>query len=128
MPRPKKRILINGAVVLQIQSSQINKQHCCSPADPRQFSSALTEDEKGRPLDVAPPVFTHGTKISKRKQVANVGDTFKVSCEALGSPQPEIFWFKDGQHIDEPVHYKRGKSTVEFAVMGTADSGVYTCR
>ena len=47
-------------------------------ADPRQFSSALTEDENGRPLDVAPPVFTHGTKISKRKQVANVGDTFKV--------------------------------------------------
>ena len=96
--------------------------------DPRQFSASLTEDEHGRPLDVAPPVFTHSTKISKRKQVANVGDTFKVSCEALGSPQPEIFWFKDGQHIDEPVHYKRGKSTVEFAVMGTADSGVYTCR
>ena len=46
--------------------------------DPRQFSSSLSEDENGRPLDVAPPVFTHDTRISKRKKVANVGDTFKV--------------------------------------------------
>jgi hypothetical protein len=79
-------------------------------------------------LDVAPPVFTYSTKSSQRKHTANVGDTFKVSCEALGSPQPEIFWFKDGQHIDESVHYQRGKSTVEFSVLGTADSGVYSCR
>ena len=78
--------------------------------------------------DVAPPVFTYETRASRKRHVKSVGDTFKVSCEALGSPQPEIFWFKDGQHIDESVHYQRGKSTVEFSVLGTADSGVYSCR
>jgi len=64
----------------------------------------------------------------KRCFLKKIGDTFKVSCEALGSPEPEIFWFKDGQHIDEHVHYKRGRSTVEFNIFGTADGGVYTCR
>ena len=39
-----------------------------------------------------------------------------------------MFWFKDGQHIDESVHYKRGRSILEFQVMGTADAGVYSCR
>ena len=78
--------------------------------------------------DVAPPVFTRETKSSQRRFSKTIGDTFKVTCEALGSPQPDIFWFKDGQHIDETVHYQRGRSIVEFQVMGTADSGVYSCR
>ena len=84
-------------------------------------------DGSGQP-EVAPPVFTVDTTISQRNHKKSVGETFKVSCEALGSPQPEIFWFKDGQHIHEPVHYQRGRSTVELNVMGPADSGMYTCR
>ena len=66
--------------------------------------------------------------MSQRRYSTNIGDTFKATCEALGSPQPDIFWFKDGQHIDESVHYQRGRSIVEFQVMGTADAGVYSCR
>ena len=73
-------------------------------------------------------MFTYETKASKRQYTKSIGETFKVSCEALGSPQPEIYWFKDGQHIDESVHYQSGRSTVEFNVMGTADAGVYSCR
>ena len=96
--------------------------------DPRQFPKSLMDPNgSGRP-DVAPPVFTVDTTIALRKHKKSVGETFKVSCEALGSPQPEIFWFKDGQHIHEPVHYQRGRSTVELNVMGPADSGLYTCR
>ena len=78
--------------------------------------------------EVAPPVFTRETKIATKSFSLKPGDTFKVSCEALGSPQPEIFWFKDGQHIDNNVHYQRGKSTLEFNIMGTADSGTYMCK
>jgi hypothetical protein len=72
--------------------------------------------------------MTYETRASPLFHTKLVGDTFKVSCEALGNPQPEIFWFKDSQHIDESVHFQKGKSTVEFSVMGTADAGVYTCR
>ena len=79
-------------------------------------------------MSVAPPMFTFDTKESQKIFDKKIGDTFKVSCEALGSPEPEIFWFKDGHHIDENVHYKRGRSTVEFSIFGTADAGVYTCR
>ena len=91
--------------------------------DPRRLPPGIGEDE-----EVAPPVFTYETKKSKRQYTKSVGDTFRVTCEALGSPKPEIFWFKDGQHIDESVHYQQGKSILEFSVMGTADAGVYTCR
>ena len=91
--------------------------------DPRSLPSDIDES-----LEVAPPAFTHDTKVASKVFIKNIGDTFKVSCEALGSPEPEIFWFKDGQHIVENVHHRRGRSTVEFSIFGTADSGVYTCR
>ena len=79
-------------------------------------------------LMLAPPVFTHETRHTPRRHVKNVGDTFTVFCEALGSPQPEISWFKDGQPIDESVRgaYK-GRSHLEFSILGSADSGTYTC-
>lgn len=76
---------------------------------------------------VAAPVFTQETKMAKRHQVLSVGDSFEVGCEALGSPEPEIFWFKDGQRITESVQYHQGRSILEFSILGTADSGVYTC-
>ena len=98
-------------------------------ADRRQLPTSYLEGDGQNLLpEVAPPVFTYETRTSLHHHQLQTGDTFKVSCQALGSPQPEIFWFKDGQHIDENVHYQRGKSTVEFSVLGTADSGVYTCR
>lgn len=65
--------------------------------------------------------------MAKRHQVLSVGDSFEVGCEALGSPEPEIFWFKDGQRITESVQYHQGRSILEFSILGTADSGVYTC-
>ncbi|XP_059082808.1 fibroblast growth factor receptor-like 1 isoform X2 [Tigriopus californicus] len=76
---------------------------------------------------VAAPVFTQETKMAKQHQALSVGDSFKVGCEALGSPEPNIFWFKDGQRITESVQYHQGRSILEFSILGTADSGVYTC-
>ena len=90
--------------------------------DPRILPQGIEGD------DVAPPVFTHETKISQKFYSKSIGDTFKVSCEALGSPQPELYWFKNGQHISDSVVNQRGRSTVELHIYGTADSGTYTCR
>ena len=84
-------------------------------------------DMDGVKADVAPPVFTHQTQISEKYYRQKLKEIFKVSCEAIGSPQPEIFWFKDGTHIDRNVHFQNGKSTVEFVIFGTADSGSYKC-
>ena len=93
--------------------------------DPGQLPRGFNNLEKA---DIAPPVFTQETKSSQRKYSKSFGDTFKVTCEALGSPEPDIFWFKDGQHIDESVYSQRDRSIVEFQIMGTADSGEYSCR
>ena len=89
----------------------------CHPIFNPQFSF-LIDPALNYDLDTAPPVFTHATRMSKLYHTKSVGETFAVSCEALGSPQPEIFWFKDGQHIDESVSFKNGRSTVEFSVLG----------
>ena len=78
--------------------------------------------------DVAAPVFTKDTYTSRRAHTKSVGDTFKVSCDALASPRPQILWYKDGQPIDEHVHYRAGRSTLEFSVLGSADAGGYSCR
>ena len=62
---------------------------------------------------------------------------FQVACEALGSPEPSIKWFKDGQEIRDSVipsprqrgnDEGHGRSVVELQVLGSADAGVYTCR
>jgi len=80
--------------------------------------------------DVAPPVFTSDTLAAPRRHTKEVGETFEARCEALGSPQPEIFWFKDGVHISDAVRFEpdTGASSLEFSVLGAADEGVYTCR
>ncbi len=107
--------------------------HCLSnkfnsfPSDPRSLPKSARDGSLGP--NVAPPVFTHDTLSAKRTSVKSAGQTFRASCEALGSPRPEIFWFKDGEHISESVrHDGHGRSTVEFSVLGPADGGVYTCR
>ncbi len=63
-----------------------------------------------------------------------VGDIFKVSCEAIGNPIPRIRWFKDGQEIKDSVVPREKspsgtpkRSSVELQVLGTVDAGVYTC-
>lgn len=108
-------------------SSNANENNFYILLDPRSLPTTISSEDPEM-TDVAPPVFTYETKTASHFYSMEVGTTFKVSCEALGSPQPEILWFKDGQYIVENVHYQRGKSTVEFSVMGGADAGVYTCK
>ncbi len=96
--------------------------------DPRQLPPAARDGSLPR---VAPPVFTHETRAAAAAepvQHLSVGQTFRASCEALGSPRPDIFWFKDGEHISESVRHDAHRSTVEFSVLGPADGGVYSCR
>ena len=71
--------------------------------------------------------LTEETKNSEKYFIKKTGETFKISCEAVGSPQPQIYWFKNNILIDDNVLYQRGKSTVEIEVMGMEDSGSYKC-
>lgn len=59
---------------------------------------------------VVPPTFV----IRPRNQVVGVGRTVTFQCEAMGNPQPAIFWQREGSqvrgfipttmfHLSEPV-------------------------
>ena len=97
-------------------------------SDPSQYPAT---DLLGNPIDISPPIFTAETLDSKRIFKKDVGDTFKVQCEALGSPRPTIQWLKDGQEIRDNVFPRRsditGRSTVELQILGSVDGGTYTC-
>lgn len=93
--------------------------------DPSKFPNL----RDGELPDVAPPTFTHDTAAAKEKYSKTQGDAFKVTCEAVGNPRPEIFWYKDGLPFDaDGIRYKNSKSTIKLRNLMKVDSAVYTCQ
>ncbi len=121
-------LIIVGKKEQEIEWDVHHANHAKTLPDPRQLPNAARD---GSLPNVAPPVFTYDTRTSRKRYLLPIGNTFKVSCEALGSPKPEVFWFKDGKHLTESVRYERGgggRSAVELNVWNASDAGVYTCR
>ena len=58
--------------------------------------SNFPELEDGQIHDSAPPVLTQETMEHRSAWRKNAGDNFKLTCEALGKPDPEIIWYKNG--------------------------------
>jgi len=93
--------------------------------DPAKFPDL----KDGELPDVAPPVFTQETLDYKDYYPKQSGESFRVMCEALGNPRPEIFWYKDGLPFDaDGIRYKNGKSTIKMKNLMEVDSAVYTCQ
>jgi len=93
--------------------------------DPAKFPDL----KDGELPDVAPPVFTQETLDYKDYYGKQSGESFRVMCEALGNPRPEIFWYKDGLPFDaDGIRYKNGKSTIKMKNLMEVDSAVYTCQ
>ncbi len=44
---------------------------------------------------MAAPVLTEVTLSPKSAHRKESGETFKLVCEALGEPDPDVMWFKD---------------------------------
>ncbi|XP_059083390.1 uncharacterized protein LOC131880721 isoform X1 [Tigriopus californicus] len=113
-----------GMPVMETSLSGLKRSFYCNPIKFPPRSDGLDT------IQVAPPVFTAETSQREIHYRLDVGDIFRISCEALGNPDPEIKWFKDGHEIRDPVRESDdfGKSSVEFHVMGSADGGTYTCQ
>ena len=93
--------------------------------DPAKFPDL----KDGELPDVAPPMFTQETLDYKDYYAKQSGESFRVMCEALGNPRPEIFWYKDGLPFDaDGIRYKNGKSTIKMKNLMEVDSAVYTCQ
>ena len=96
-----------------------------TPADPAKFP----ELGPGELPDVAAPVFTEETRALRAQYSKQRGESFRVTCEAVGTPRPEIVWYKDGTPFDaEGIRYKNGKSTIRMKNLMEVDSAVYTCQ
>lgn len=64
------------------------------------------------------------------------GDNFRLTCEALGKPDPEIIWYKNdmemsqnsGHNIGSSSSGSAGKAVITIKNLQSSNSGMYTCR
>uniref|UniRef100_A0A182QYK6 receptor protein-tyrosine kinase n=1 Tax=Anopheles farauti TaxID=69004 RepID=A0A182QYK6_9DIPT len=60
---------------------------------------------------------------SPRSVVREVGEAYRLKCDAVGQPQPHISWQKDGQEYRDNSY----KSTIVFKHLMPGDAGTYVC-
>ena len=82
--------------------------------------------------EVAAPVLTEETKSLRSAYRKSSGETFKLVCEALAMPDPEVTWYKDQIPITNVSPYvverpSKGRSILTIDLLTKADSGLYTC-
>ena len=74
------------------------------------------------------PDFTSETRVAPIHYFRKIGETLSVTCEAVGSPTPEIVWLKNGHKVGSGVKYiQGGKSSLDLVVLDASDAGAYTC-
>lgn len=67
-----------------------------------------------KPFIVQPPMNTEGTIFSR----------VNLTCIAMGSPEPIIFWYKNGRHISND---NANQSVLIFPELRLDDRGFYHC-
>jgi len=74
------------------------------------------------------PKFTTETQVAPLHYFRKIGETFSVTCEALGNPIPEIVWLKNGHKLSSGANYiHAGKSSLDLVVLDASDAGFYSC-
>ena len=91
--------------------------------DPADFPD-LGEDEVP---DITPPSFTLETETLAESYHKRPEDTLRITCSALGKPEPEIIWYKNGHELFENTRDRPGKSVLNIRNLMTRDQGKYTC-
>ncbi|KPP72549.1 titin-like, partial [Scleropages formosus] len=75
-----------------------------------------------------PPKFT---KKPERITVTKIGQTVRFECQVVGTPEIDIYWFKDGNEISPSdkfkMSYENSLVSLEILCTETKDSGVYYC-
>lgn len=71
------------------------------------------------------------TTIPPVSAVVSVGNSIVLPCSAVGSPEPQITWYKDGRKISSTHrHYifLEGSSDLKIINAAVKDQGNYVCR
>ncbi|RUS73862.1 hypothetical protein EGW08_018384, partial [Elysia chlorotica] len=73
------------------------------------------------------PMFL--TKMSSK--VVNSGDTLRLECDVIGTPEPSITWTKDNEDLSPQLSfstcYDGRLATLELSGMRMEDAGTYRC-
>lgn len=75
-----------------------------------------------------PPKFTH---TPARVSVVRPGQSKVFECQVTGTPEIDMYWFKEGSEISPSDRYKmafvNSVATLEVCGAETKDSGLYYC-
>ncbi|XP_060600763.1 uncharacterized protein LOC132754188 [Ruditapes philippinarum] len=82
------------------------------------FNFTVTDLMKLNPFCSTAPVFRHDV----RNITAVNGSKVSFSCDAVGDPQPDVWWFKDGKIIAG-----EDKAYLEISNIGPEDEAAYHC-
>ncbi|KAE8629584.1 hypothetical protein XENTR_v10000536 [Xenopus tropicalis] len=65
-----------------------------------------------------------------KNQTRNVSETVVVKCQASGTPDPQIIWFKDDDSLveDSGIILKDHNRTLTIQRVRKEDEGIYSCR
>ncbi|XP_058128873.1 fibroblast growth factor receptor homolog 1-like [Anopheles ziemanni] len=79
-------------------------------------------------LKEGPPKFVGAPQSEQSQQKSQpihreVGEPFRLRCDAVGQPKPQIRWLKDGQEYRDNSF----KSTLVFKQLLASDAGTYVC-
>uniref|UniRef100_A0A182F986 receptor protein-tyrosine kinase n=1 Tax=Anopheles albimanus TaxID=7167 RepID=A0A182F986_ANOAL len=77
-------------------------------------------------LKEGPPRLLGGTKQRNHLQqdVREVGESYRLQCDAVGQPEPYIRWLKNGKDYQDNLQ----ESTIVFRQLVSSDAGVYVCQ
>lgn len=77
---------------------------------------------------VEPPKFT---RTPSRLSVVRLGQSKVFECQVTGTPEIDIYWFKEGSEISPSERYKmtfvNSLATLEVCGTDLKDSGLYYC-
>ncbi|XP_053325662.1 hemicentin-1 [Spea bombifrons] len=116
-------LIMSGGMVLRFSHTTVSNagRYTCV------VSNAVGEEKKDFDLNVlVPPRLLDkvqgDVKVKERGQIT-------LSCEATGTPAPQILWLKDGQPIQEDIHHKiaHGGQHLQIVNAMFTDTGRYTC-
>jgi hypothetical protein len=59
----------------------------------------------------------------------NLGDAIILNCQAMGTPKPEILWYKDESPVEpsSTIKIMNDGTELRISMIKTEDIGDYTC-
>lgn len=93
------------------------------------FMKKMNRPKLGRNKKYSSPVFIQPKNIVIKDHIRNVGGFIQFDCRAIGTPKPDILWFRNGEILSEEDYgITRSKWRLNLKDIRMTDKGNYTCQ